>query len=213
MSISNYLENKILDKVLKDTAFTTAPVFIALHTADPGETGANEVSGGSYARQQVAAAGWNAAAAGLADNAGVVNFTGMPVVAAPGVVAVSLWDALSGGNCLWAGFLGTVVHPFTATDLTTEALVAPAHGFVLDDRVAFEAEDGGTLPTGLTAGTLYWVISPTANDFKVSTTQGGSAVNLTAVGSGKVRMVASKIIANAGDTFQIGAGDLDLVLF
>ena len=55
MSISNYLENKLLDAVFNATAFNvTGDPYISLHTADPGETGASEVTGGSYARQQAA---------------------------------------------------------------------------------------------------------------------------------------------------------------
>ena len=38
MSISNYLEAKILDHVLRNTAYTPAStIYLALHTTDPGE--------------------------------------------------------------------------------------------------------------------------------------------------------------------------------
>jgi len=47
--MSNYLETKILDYVLRDTAdWAPATVYLALHTADPAEDGSGaEVSGGS----------------------------------------------------------------------------------------------------------------------------------------------------------------------
>lgn len=46
--------------------------FISLHTASPGTTGANEASGGGYARQAMT---WNAASAGTKTNSGSASFT------------------------------------------------------------------------------------------------------------------------------------------
>ncbi len=63
MSLSTFAKNKILDYLLKGIAFTVNPVYVSLHTATPGLTGASEVSGGSYARQAANAANWTAAAA------------------------------------------------------------------------------------------------------------------------------------------------------
>ena len=58
---------------------------------------------------------------------------------------------------------------------------------------------------------LKWV-SGAISTFKVSATQGGAGVNLTATGSGKVRKVTPKIV-NAGDTFRFQAGALTLPIF
>lgn len=62
---------------------------------------------------------------------------------------------------------------------TDDTLTATAHGLVAGDTVLFETD--GTIPTGLTADTKYYVISSglTADVFKVSTTLGGSAVDIT----------------------------------
>jgi len=56
---------------------------------------------------------------------------------------------------------------------------ASTHGLSNGDAVVFTALTGGT---GLTAGQVYWVIADnlTADDFQVSATPGGSAVNFTA---------------------------------
>ena len=100
MSISNYLENKLLDAVFNATAFNvTGDPYISLHTADPGETGASEVTGGSYARQQAA---FGAAASGALSNSANIDFAGMPAVT---VTHVGVWDAASAGNFLWGGAL------------------------------------------------------------------------------------------------------------
>lgn len=72
--------------------------------------------------------------------------------------------------------------------------VASAHGLVANDRVLFEVDSSGTISTGLTADTTYWVISSglTTTVFKVSATQGGSSVNITTDGSNVYYLHLSK---------------------
>ena len=206
MSIANYAENRILDALFNNTSLAIATPYVSLHTADPGETGASEVAGGSYARQ---AASFGAASSGQVQNDANIDFTGMPAIT---VVGFAIWDAASSGNCLWTGWLSTVVRAFVADDLAGDTIRSPGHGFANDDRVAFEAEDVGSLPTGISAGTLYWVVNTATDTFKVSTSQGGGAVDITAVGSGKVRRVVSKTL-NSGDTFRFATGSLTLNAF
>jgi len=97
--MSNYLETKILDYVLRDTAdWAPTTVYLALHTADPAEDGSGaEVSGGSYARQACAfdpahATGGNTA------NTAAESFTGMPACT---VGWIGIWDHASAGNLLF----------------------------------------------------------------------------------------------------------------
>lgn len=56
------------------------------------------------------------------------------------------------------------------------------HGLDVATPVIFTTT--GTLPTGLTAGTTYYVVSPTENAFNVAATVGGSAINFTGSPSG-----------------------------
>jgi len=103
MSKSNFLENELLDHVFNADYAAPATTYISLHTADPGETGASEVSGGSYARQGVTrGTGWNTAASGLVDNVNAIQFTDMPAVT---VTHAGVWDASSAGNFLYGGAL------------------------------------------------------------------------------------------------------------
>lgn len=97
-SATNYLEEAVLKHVFRITSFTQpAANYMALHTADPTETGATgEVTGGSYARQAVTFE-WNSPAA---ENDGLIRFDGMPAAT---VTHWSIWDAVSGGNCLAKG--------------------------------------------------------------------------------------------------------------
>lgn len=53
-----------------------------------------------------------------------------------------------------------------------------------DDGMVIFSNSGGAMPTGLTAGTTYFVITRGANDFQVSLTKGGSAVTFSDDGSG-----------------------------
>lgn len=108
MSASNYLELELLDHVLGNAAYSApGTLYISLHTADPGETGASEVSGNSYARASVTnnATNFPAASAGSKSNGTVINFatptsTGWSVVSHFGI-----WDASTSGNFLIGGAL------------------------------------------------------------------------------------------------------------
>lgn len=103
-ALTNYGEEKMLRHLFGDLSFTMpASLFVALHTADPGETGATaEVSGGSYARQSVAF-DWNSGGARV-ENAGALSYTNMP---AGTVSHCSIWDAVSAGNCIAKGALAS----------------------------------------------------------------------------------------------------------
>ncbi len=56
------------------------------------------------------------------------------------------------------------------------------HGFAANTPVVFTTTGG--LPTGLTAARVYYVVTDTANTFKVALTEGGSAINTSSAGSG-----------------------------
>lgn len=113
-ALSNYLEDALLKHIFRNTDFTRpGTIYVALHTGDPGETGASaEVSGGSYARQGIAtgaSSGWAAPVTEggggyLTENSADLTF---PTATADwGTVSyMSLWDTVSGGNCLFIGQL------------------------------------------------------------------------------------------------------------
>lgn len=116
-AMSNYLENKIVDLVLRGQAYTPpATVYFALLTGAPSDTGGGtEVSGGSYARVAVTAslanfAGTQSAGSTLASSgtSGTTSNNGTITFQAPtanwGVAThVAVYDAASAGNLLlWA---------------------------------------------------------------------------------------------------------------
>ncbi len=102
MALSAYLRDKLLDHVLKGSAYTQPTnIYISLHTADPGTTGASECTGGSYARQ-LGNSSFAAAGSGSKASNAAFNFTGMPAAT---VTHVGIWDAVTTGNFLWGGSL------------------------------------------------------------------------------------------------------------
>ena len=209
--LSNYLEDALLDHILSTTAFTMpTALYVSLHDDPPGETGANEVVGGSYARQGDTA--MDAASGGASANTNVIEFSGMPTVgpSPAGVKFVGLWDAVSGGNFLWGGPLGGAASTFTAAD-TGDLFTSYGHGRVDDDQVVLQASPGSALPTGVSEDVVYYVISATTDTFQLSATEGGGAIALTSDGEGIAFFVDHKA-TNSGDTFRIAAGDLDVTL-
>lgn len=108
MSKSNYLEDAVLNHILGGVTMPFTPpatVYIGLFISAPTDAGGGtEVAGGSYARAAVTnnATNFPAAAGGVKSNGTAVNFAA--ATAAWGtVVAVGVFDALSGGNLLyWA---------------------------------------------------------------------------------------------------------------
>ncbi len=97
--MSDYLEKKVLDYVLRDTAdWAPSAVYLALHTADPTDAGSGaEVSGGSYARQACAFDAAHATGGNTA-NTDAETFSNMPACT---VTHIGIWDAASSGNLLF----------------------------------------------------------------------------------------------------------------
>lgn len=90
--ITTYTRNRLLDYMYRGVAFATAPVFASLHTASPGQGGANELIGRSYARQQVS---FGTAASQLISNSADVVFLDLP---AADVGYLGAFDQSGGGN-------------------------------------------------------------------------------------------------------------------
>jgi len=97
-SFSDYLEDKVLDHVFRNTALTSpSAVYLALYTVAPTDAGGGtEVSGSGYARQEIT---FGASSGGAMANTAAVEFT-----ASGGnfgsVVAVGVFDASTAGNLL-----------------------------------------------------------------------------------------------------------------
>lgn len=106
-SISDALEIKILDHVLKNDAFAVPTnIYIALSTADPLDTGAgiDEPVGNGYAR--VVCNTWDVPTGRATENTGAVEFA--EATGAWGEIThFAIFDAITGGNFLAHGVLTT----------------------------------------------------------------------------------------------------------
>ena len=70
----------------------------------------------------------------------------------------------------------------TITNASPGVVTWTGHTLVVGDGVKFTTD--GALPTGLVAGTAYFVSSVASNTFQVSAVPGGTAVNTSSAGSG-----------------------------
>ena len=118
MSISNYAENKILDHVTGEAAWTMpTTVYVKLHTGDPGEAATSNAASETTRK----AASWAAASSGSIATDATLEWTN--VAATETYTHWSLWDASTSGNALWTGALSssaavTAGDTFQITSLT-----------------------------------------------------------------------------------------------
>lgn len=92
-----------------------------------------------------------------------------------------------------AAVYGAIGAVRTATvDPSTDLFTSTSHGFVVGDRLTVQV-DGGTLPGGLSTTVTYFVIASglTANAFRLSTTLGGSTIDVTSAGTGTLKFTRS----------------------
>lgn len=164
MPLPTTTKNAMLD----GQAFTQA----SLHTAWPGTTGTNEVTGGApaYARKNIT---MNAAAGGARALLAAVVFD-VPVTT---VRWVGYWNAAVFIGAAPNG--GATPKNFVAQP-SSDLVYSVAHGFADTQKVVFF---NGTPPAPLVEGTVYFVRDSTADTFKVAATSGGAAIDLAAAAS------------------------------
>ena len=179
------------------TAFTHVGALTALTPT--------EVAGGSYARQAVT---WTAAASRNRDNNALLA---IPIPAATTVVAAGIWSAVSAGNLEAIVPIGSsIVQGGASIPAATDLFTSMGHGLTTDDRVFFRGLTGEALPAGLSLTVLYFVLASglTTDAFKVSTTSGGGALDVTANGDVRFWKTVPETFTNAG-TLSIATGALD----
>lgn len=166
-----------------------------LHTGYPGLTGANELSGGAPA-YAAKACSFNTSSAGEPRTlSAAVTFD----VPASSIYWASGW---SGATLRFIAPTGGDPFEFSA-DLTANTIKVPSHGFADGDKIVFYST---TPPSPLVAGTIYYVVSSTTDDFQVAATLGGSAINITV--NADADCLVSKITPrtySAQDTHTVGS--------
>jgi hypothetical protein len=116
-----------------------------------------------------------------------------------------------GGNAFVSGVTITIASPGVFTLVNHKLLAGMAVRF----------KTTGTLPTGMTAGTPYWVIATglSSSTFRVAASYGGTAINLSggqtgthSVAKSKNASVVGPLITNSGVTLTVPTGQRLVVL-
>lgn len=161
----------------------------SLHSAFPGTTGTNELSGGSpaYAQKTITV---NAASGGQRLLNAAVTFD----VPASTVRWVGFWNSATFVGCAPNG--GATPKNFVAI-ASTDTIHCPSHGYSDTQKIVFY---NGTAPTGLTEGTVYYVRDSAPDTFKVAASSGGSAIDITGAGAfqGVVCAITEDVYASQG---------------
>lgn len=197
MVYSTNAKNLMLDHLAAGTVSGGQITHVSLHDGDPGDSGANEISGGSPAYARIAIAHGTGAAGGSISHDGADPVFDVP--AGTTVLYVGFWSAITAGT--FYGYIpinGGAVDGVGQGLNTGDVIEAPAHGLVDNDRVFLQAPVGGSLPAGLVAGTLYHVVSGTADTFQVSLAQGGGAVVITVDGQVYFQKVIPEVFGSQG---------------
>lgn len=220
MPLNSKGKNAALDALDETPAAPSTGIgWIGIGTlSDPG-TGVNanavEASGGSpaYARKAVT---WSAASAGQKTNSSSLAFD----VPSGTFGYFLLFDASTGNTGNYFGHIpfggSSAIKGFASTDtnLANDQFFSVAHGLSDGDRLQVFPVFSETLPTGtgIASGAILFVVNSATNTFKLSTTSGGSAIDVTALGGGEFyfqRIVPETFNAQGQITVAAGALILD----
>lgn len=125
-------------------------------------------------------------------NGTTITVTGGTLTSWGGTITVQFRDQIT--------IAGTT---YTTNDLTqsdsevTFTVASPgkvnwtSHGLTAGSTVSFTST--GTLPAAITAGVIYYVTNPGANDFEISATQDGTSINFADAGTGTHTALANSL--------------------
>ena len=183
MLLVDTAKNVALD-ALFPTGTGTDRCYLSAHT-DYSATGTN-------LHGSVTAGAWAAASSGSKAITAAIDLT---ITGAVTIKWIGAWGGTAGNT-----FRGMIPNGSTGdktfqVDLANNTIFCEGHGWSADQKIVFH---GGTAPTGLTAGTTYFLKVATAGDpdyFNVAATAGGAAIDIT--GQAAAGCVVSNITEEA----------------
>jgi hypothetical protein len=97
---------------------------------------------------------------------------------------VSAHTAITAGTNIDKAPIGTSKQGAATVSASDDLFLSKGHGLTTGNRVVFFQVANESIPTGVTVGTVYYVIASglTTDAFRVSTTSGGSTIDVTADG-------------------------------
>jgi hypothetical protein len=192
--------------VLNDTTFSAiANTYVQLHTGTPGASGTSNVSSVTT-REAVT---WNAPSGGSMTASNEPQWTSWAGTNGEIVTDISIWSAATSGTFYFSVPLAGTVYNFTATNASPCVFTAPGSSYSNTNTVVLTAIAGGSIPTGFTSDTIYYVVSASGITFELSATSGGSAINSSSTGAGIVQLEGAKTV-NTGDTLQLTSLSISL---
>lgn len=196
MAKGNTFINDLLKLIFNGTAIANiadnaassplTSLYMSFHTADPGAGGSqttSEAAYSGYARVAVTRDSGGFTVSGQAVTlTATASFPQAPTSATDVLKFWAVGTASSGaGKVLYSGPIGSNLGVGTAT--TADTLTIPGlTGVSVADQIAFLAPTGGTIPTGITSGAVYYVKTVSGNDITLSATSGGATLDITAAG-------------------------------
>lgn len=207
MGATPALLESLTGAVVRDASYVNATVWVSTHSANPGTTGAFELTSGTGAagRQQ---ATFNSGGSGSDPTNATVT------VAVPGAQTipwVGLWSAQTGGTFL--GGYPLVVYPFlVAVGISgVTDIDCPANG--LSDSVPVRLFTIPNAPSAVPAGlsgdpTVYWTRGTTVDTIELSATDEGDAITPSGSGAFFVAPDATATFGGVGGNFILNVGNL-----
>lgn len=189
--IAKLIFNGVAIPNIADDAATSplTSLYLSAHTDNPGIGGdqtTNEAGYTGYARVAVARSGAGFTVTGNdVVNAAEILFgacTGADEV----ITHIAVGTASSGtGKVLGVCPAGAILGAFVA-EADDETVTCKNHGLSVSDRVSFYAQEGQSLPAGMTEGQVYFVKTvPDVDSMTLATTDGGATVAFTSDGGGR----------------------------
>jgi hypothetical protein len=167
-----------------------ANLFVALHTADPGQAGTQATSEANYTGygrvNPARTSGGFTVSGNTITNTAAVTF-GLCTAGSNSITHFSIGVAVSGATkIIDKAPVGPITAVFAFTATAADTLTVPISSLAVDDRVSFYPLQGvaNSLPPGITEGTIYFVKTVSGNDITISTSSGGATLDVTAAGSG-----------------------------
>jgi len=212
---TTFLSDRFLNHWYRNTASAApATVYAGLITAiTSAEAGTvTEASYAGYARVAITFGAPGAALGGRQiTNSAAVTFAAKTDAGSVTVVAVGVWDALTVGNLSDIIPLdGDDVIAVIFNDITTDFVRSPAHGLANDQKVRLSSFPGSvTMPGEFAENTVYFVVLTATDEFKLSATQGGAAINYTTQGRALLMQQTDLAVAQ-NDQVNFAIGQLKL---
>jgi hypothetical protein len=185
------------NQLLGVNADTTSPEYKTL-TAGDGISVTHSVGGIALSATSAAPSGAVMPYAGTAAPTGWVlcdatsyNATTFSSLATVLIPSASVWGK------------GTAVGTFTV-DTATDLITLAAHGLSTGSLV--HVASSTTLPGGLSANTVYYLRDVSTSTFRLSSTSGGSAIDITSTGSGTHSLYDEVQVPDMRSRLPIGVG-------